>query len=79
MKITDSDLSIFPGTRIIYEKSFLMSLSKSPISQTPPKCALPAAMMKNPGSGPVLQTSGQKNRSNSISFDESQETFSMDL
>lgn len=68
------------GTRIVYERSFMMSLRQSPISQTPPKCALPAAMLKNPGSGPILQTTNiQKPRSNSISFDESQETFNMDL
>ncbi|KAM3959669.1 eukaryotic translation initiation factor 4E binding protein thor [Aphomia sociella] len=69
------------GTRIVYERSFMMSLRQSPISQTPPKCLLPAALLKNPGSVPHTQTSPtQKNtRSNSISFDESQETFSMDL
>ncbi|XP_052751182.1 eukaryotic translation initiation factor 4E-binding protein [Galleria mellonella] len=68
------------GTRIVYERSFMMSLRQSPISQTPPKCPLPAGLMKNPASGPHLQTSpAQKTRSNSISFDESQETFSMDL
>ncbi|PZC73532.1 hypothetical protein B5X24_HaOG209464 [Helicoverpa armigera] len=69
------------GTRIVYERSFMMSLRQSPISQTPPKCALPAALLKNPNSVPnVIQpTAAQKARSNSISFDESQETFSMDL
>ncbi|XP_072944706.1 eukaryotic translation initiation factor 4E-binding protein [Epargyreus clarus] len=69
------------GTRIVYERSFMMSLRESPISRTPPKCALPAALLKNPGSVPAqLQTTPEaKPRSNSISFDESQETFSMDL
>ncbi|XP_028179493.1 eukaryotic translation initiation factor 4E-binding protein [Ostrinia nubilalis] len=69
------------GTRIVYERSFMMSLRQSPISQTPPKCSLPAALLKNPGSVPHSVSSPvQKNsRSNSISFDESQETFSMDL
>ncbi|KOB69287.1 Eukaryotic translation initiation factor 4E-binding protein 2 [Operophtera brumata] len=67
------------GTRIVYERSFMMSLSKSPISQTPPKCALPAAMLKNPAGPVTVLPTPQKNRSNSISFDESQETFSMDL
>ncbi|CAH0589210.1 unnamed protein product [Chrysodeixis includens] len=69
------------GTRIVYERSFMMSLRQSPISQTPPKCALPAGLLKNPSSVPnVIQPSAaQKARSNSISFDESQETFSMDL
>ncbi|XP_022118326.1 eukaryotic translation initiation factor 4E-binding protein [Pieris rapae] len=68
------------GTRIVYDRSFMMSLSQSPISKTPPQCALPVSMLKNP-SGPIahLQTSTHKPRSNSISFDESQETFSMDL
>ncbi|CAG9788574.1 unnamed protein product [Diatraea saccharalis] len=69
------------GTRIVYERSFMMSLRQSPISQTPPKCSLPAALLKNPGSVPHSQPSPvqKKSRSNSISFDESQETFSMDL
>ncbi|KAL0821548.1 hypothetical protein ABMA28_005002 [Loxostege sticticalis] len=68
------------GTRIVYERSFMMSLRQSPISQTPPKCSLPAALLKNPGSVPHSSSPVQKNnRSNSISFDESQETFSMDL
>ncbi|XP_049876217.1 eukaryotic translation initiation factor 4E-binding protein [Pectinophora gossypiella] len=67
------------GTRIIYEKSFMMSLRQSPISQTPPKCSLPAALLKNPGSVPHATTPVKNSRSNSISFDESQETFSMDL
>ncbi|XP_041982171.1 eukaryotic translation initiation factor 4E-binding protein [Aricia agestis] len=67
------------GTRIVYERSFMMSLSKSPISQTPPKCSLPAAMIKTPGSVPERRMATQKPRSNSISFDESQETFNMDL
>ncbi|KAJ0174797.1 hypothetical protein K1T71_009905 [Dendrolimus kikuchii] len=67
------------GTRIVYERSFMMSLRHSPISQTPPKCPLPAALLKNPGSVPASQISVQKPRSNSISFDESLETFSMDL
>ncbi|KAJ2945468.1 hypothetical protein O0L34_g281 [Tuta absoluta] len=68
------------GTRIIYEKSFMMSLRQSPISQTPPKCSLPAALLKNPSAVPHSVATPQKEtRSNSISFDESQETFSMDL
>lgn len=68
------------GTRIVYERSFMLSLRQSPISQTPPQCALPAALLKNPSSVPNVQpASTQKPRSNSISFDESQETFSMDL
>ncbi|CAB3253056.1 unnamed protein product [Arctia plantaginis] len=69
------------GTRIVYERSFMMALRQSPISQTPPKCALPAALLRNPSSVPnvIHSTAAQKPRSNSISFDESQETFSMDL
>ncbi|KAI8439208.1 hypothetical protein MSG28_013054 [Choristoneura fumiferana] len=67
------------GTRIVYERSFMMSLRQSPISQTPPKCPLPAAMLKNPNAAGAQILTPQKNRSNSISFDESQETFSMDL
>ncbi|XP_026313626.1 eukaryotic translation initiation factor 4E-binding protein 2-like [Hyposmocoma kahamanoa] len=68
------------GTRIVYERSFMMSLRQSPISQTPPKCSLPAGLLKNPGAHTATHSPSQKNvRSNSISFDESQETFSMDL
>ncbi|CAH2043300.1 unnamed protein product, partial [Iphiclides podalirius] len=68
------------GTKIVYERSFMMSLRQSPISQTPPDCNLPASLLRNPG--PVTQTPStpaQKPRSNSVSFDESQETFNMDL
>ncbi|CAH0720462.1 unnamed protein product, partial [Brenthis ino] len=67
------------GTRIVYERSFMMSLRQSPISQTPPKCTLPAALLKNPSSAQQASPPARKPRSNSISFDESQETFSMDL
>lgn len=74
-------LNYFSGTRIVYERSFLMSLAHSPISQTPPKCGLPAALLKNPGLGNVKETKpsqpAKETRSNS--FDETQETFSMDL
>lgn len=67
------------GTRIVYDRSFMMSLRQSPISQTPPKCSLPAALLKSPGLAREAPSSAQKPRSNYISFDESQETFNMDL
>lgn len=57
----------------------MMSLRQSPISQTPPKCPLPAALLKNPALASPAAPAVEKPRSNSISFDESQETFSMDL
>ncbi|GBP10616.1 Eukaryotic translation initiation factor 4E-binding protein 2 [Eumeta japonica] len=68
------------GTRIVYERSFMMSLRHSPISQTPPKCNLPAALLKGaPSSLKVTSPAQAQKNTRSGSFDESQETFSMDL
>nr|ACC97566.1 4EBP-like protein [Manduca sexta] len=68
------------GTRIVYDRSFMMSLRQSPISQTPPKCSLPAALLRNPpANAQSTPVQAPKPSSNSIVFDESQETFSMDL
>lgn len=38
--------SIFAGTKIVYERTFLMSLKNSPLSQTPPK-NIPCHLMKD--------------------------------
>lgn len=38
------------GTRIIYERAFLMNLKNSPLSRTPPK-NLPPSISKSPSSG----------------------------
>lgn len=35
-----------PGTKIVYEKAFLMNLRNSPISKTPPSYGIPEALMK---------------------------------
>ena len=39
------------GTRIIYDRSFLMNLKNSPVARTPPKDFLPPGIAK--GSSPV--------------------------
>lgn len=41
------DPPIFPGTKIVYERSFLMNLRSSPISRTPPKCDIPEHIRKD--------------------------------
>lgn len=35
------------GTRIIYERAFLMNLKNSPLGRTPPKDCLPPGIAKN--------------------------------
>lgn len=42
----------FSGTRIIYERAFLMNMRHSPLSQTPPK-NIPAGLMKGMPHVPV--------------------------
>lgn len=37
----------FAGTKIVYEKAFLLNLRNSPISKTPPKCNIPDSMLRN--------------------------------
>lgn len=37
---------MFAGTRIVYEKSFLMNLRNSPISKTPPQWDIPANILR---------------------------------
>lgn len=34
------------GTKIVYDRSYLMNLRNSPISQTPPKCAIPSGLVR---------------------------------
>ncbi|XP_077300515.1 eukaryotic translation initiation factor 4E binding protein thor [Arctopsyche grandis] len=40
------------GTRIVYERAFMMNLRNSPISKTPPRCSLPAGLMRGAPSSP---------------------------
>jgi Eukaryotic translation initiation factor 4E binding protein (EIF4EBP) len=44
-----SALSSFAGTKIVYERTFLMNLRNSPLSHTPPK-NIPCHLMKNDNS-----------------------------
>lgn len=47
-RVTDSRTSVlifFPGTKIVYERTFLMNLRNSPLSHTPPK-NIPCHLMK---------------------------------
>ena len=47
MKPSNFDSSFFLGTKIVYERSFLMNLRSSPISRTPPKCDIPEHIQKD--------------------------------
>lgn len=49
----------FSGTRIVYERAFLMNLRNSPISRTPPKNmpSIPADLLKNTTINTMLNTS----------------------
>ncbi|XP_060522725.1 eukaryotic translation initiation factor 4E-binding protein [Cylas formicarius] len=51
------------GTKIVYERNFLMNLRNSPISKTPPKFDIPEALLRNSGSPPKKQNqSNNKNK-----------------
>ncbi|XP_030754250.1 eukaryotic translation initiation factor 4E-binding protein 2 [Sitophilus oryzae] len=40
------------GTKIVYERNFLLNLRNSPVSRTPPKCEIPENLVKGSGSPP---------------------------
>lgn len=42
-----SSLFPSPGTRIIYDRAYLMNLKNSPLGRTPPKDCLPPGIAKN--------------------------------
>ncbi|XP_012173171.1 eukaryotic translation initiation factor 4E-binding protein [Bombus affinis] len=67
------------GTRIVYERDFLMNLRNSPISRTPPRNmpSIPGVLLKNTSS---LSTSA-KNQINKDTpvIEESAEQFEMDM
>lgn len=55
------------GTRIIYERAFLMNLKNSPLSRTPPT-NLPSTLLKGCKNVPMSKLNGNNNRyTNSIS------------
>ncbi|XP_076633834.1 eukaryotic translation initiation factor 4E binding protein thor [Colletes latitarsis] len=67
------------GTRIVYERDFLMNLQNSPISRTPPQniSSIPTELLKNTT---VSSQTGknQTNRDTPI-IEESAEQFEMDM
>ncbi|XP_017880083.1 eukaryotic translation initiation factor 4E-binding protein 3 isoform X2 [Ceratina calcarata] len=68
--------SCFTGTRIVYERDFLMNLRNSPISRTPPR-NMPSELLKNPTSN----TAAVKNQINKDApiIEECAEQFEMDM
>lgn len=71
-----------PGTRIVYERAFLMNLKNSPLARTPPSNLnnLPHNILRNGTTGVTSKPKPQQQPQNSPpKFDEHQEQFDMDL
>ncbi|XP_076652609.1 eukaryotic translation initiation factor 4E binding protein thor [Halictus rubicundus] len=66
------------GTRIVYERDFLMNLQNSPISRTPPQniSAIPAELRKNTSSISITPVKAKKD---APAIEESAEQFEMDM
>lgn len=79
--IADNDIFEFcAGTRIVYERAFLMNLRNSPISRTPPRNSLtiPSELLK--GNTPGITRDPAKNiNKDSLVIEESAEQFEMDM
>lgn len=70
------------GTRIVYERAFLMNLKNSPLARTPPSNLnnLPHNILRNGTTGVTSKPKPQQQPHNSPpKFDEHQEQFDMDL
>ncbi|XP_018361757.1 PREDICTED: eukaryotic translation initiation factor 4E-binding protein 3-like isoform X2 [Trachymyrmex cornetzi] len=70
----------YSGTRIVYERAFLMNLRNSPISRTPPRnpLTIPSELLK--GNTPVIMKDPAKNTNkDSLVIEESAEQFEMDM
>ncbi|CAL7941910.1 unnamed protein product [Xylocopa violacea] len=67
------------GTRIVYDRDFLMNLRNSPISRTPPRNmpSIPGELLKNT-SNPAMQVKNQINKDTPV-IEESAEQFEMDM
>ncbi|XP_076180067.1 eukaryotic translation initiation factor 4E binding protein thor [Ptiloglossa arizonensis] len=68
------------GTRIVYERDFLMNLQNSPISRTPPQniSSIPTELLKNTSIINTVPAKIQINRDTPI-IEESAEQFEMDM
>lgn len=66
----------FSGTRLIYERSFMMNLKSSPLSQTPPK-NVPTCLLRGQPNTPFPKKPSPVSRSPPKMDD--QEQFIMDL
>lgn len=56
-----------PGTKIVYEKAFLMNLRSSPISRTPPSYEIPEVLQKGspnktPDRKPKIRSTPKRNQ-----------------
>jgi translation initiation factor 4E binding protein 2 len=71
------------GTRIIYDRSFLMNMRQSPLAQTPPKCQIPHGLLRGTPQTPVGNTvhNAANNHVSHVTdtIDESPEQFHMDM
>ncbi|XP_012269541.2 eukaryotic translation initiation factor 4E-binding protein isoform X2 [Athalia rosae] len=71
-------LELARGTRIVYERAFLMNLRNSPISRTPPRNipAIPADLLKGP---PAISTIPSPTIKDIPVIEETPEQFEMDM
>ncbi|XP_018299791.1 eukaryotic translation initiation factor 4E-binding protein 3-like isoform X2 [Mycetomoellerius zeteki] len=70
----------YSGTRIVYDRAFLMNLRNSPISRTPPRnpLTIPSELLR--GNTPVITKDPAKNTNkDSLTIEESAEQFEMDM
>lgn len=74
-------LLFYAGTKIVYDRSFLMNLRNSPISQTPPKCNIPSGLVRGtPQPHAVVGNSIPSSPTIPVAtIEESAEQFAMDL
>ncbi|CAK9810802.1 Eukaryotic translation initiation factor 4E-binding protein [Anthophora quadrimaculata] len=68
------------GTRIVYERDFLMNLRNSPISRTPPRNmpSIPTELLKNTSPNPAVTAKLQVNKDAPV-IEETAEQFEMDM
>lgn len=57
---------LFTGTRIIYERAFLMNLKNSPLSRTPPS-NVPSTLIRGCKNVPMSKNNGNNRYPNSVS------------
>ncbi|XP_017780276.1 PREDICTED: eukaryotic translation initiation factor 4E-binding protein 1 [Nicrophorus vespilloides] len=79
------------GSKIVYEKSFLINLRNSPISKTPPKWDIPEDLMRGSGNDKKAKSpsalkqsarnnnSGHQQKTRTLSVSDDQDQFQMDM